>query len=263
MSNMHEAMLDDVAVYALGALAPNEAQRVHDHLASCESCAAEYAALAPAVAAIGMSAEACADPDHGAITVPALLKSRIMRQVRREAGTLGTIPAKPSAVRPLLWPAYLVAAACFAFALFSSLLNLSLMQQLKATQSQTASLARRSNDLARSLVDERTTVADITSDQAERFNIADGQIVRVNHRIYLTLHGMQTPGRGKVYQAWTLPKGGKLMAPSSTFVPDAHGSAIVELPINADTTQAVAVSIEPEGGSKAPTSKPVIVQALN
>jgi anti-sigma-K factor RskA len=53
------------------------------------------------------------------------------------------------------------------------------------------------------------------------------------------------------------------MDPSVTFVPNQHGVAIVALPVDATTTQAVAVSVEPYGGSKAPTSTPVVVQSLN
>lgn len=253
-------MLDDVAVYAVGALSPTHARRVRDHLASCEACAAEYAALAPTVALIGMSQEACPDAEHGAVTVSPLLKARIMRRVRSTSQDV--LPRSGRSSRSLIWPAYLVAAACFAIAIFSTLLNLSLMQQLKSSQTQVSAAQNRSSSLARSLVDERTELADIASGQGQRFAVPGGQIVRVRHRLYLTLHDLALPAHGKIYQAWTLPKGSKLMAPSTTFVPDSHGSAIVALPVNADITSAVAVSVEPEGGSKQPTSKPILVQSL-
>lgn len=260
MNAPHESMLDDVAVYALGALPPADARRVADHIASCEACAAEYRALAPAAASVGMAAAACESAEQGAVTVSPLLKSRIMRQVRRETDSPQSRPR--TRVRTIVWPAYLVAAACFVFALYSSLMNLSLMQQLKSAQTQLAQAERHSAAMAENLATERQTVADLTSNQAERFNVADGQIVRVNHHLYLTMHDMPAPQRGKVYQAWTLPKGSKTMAPSVTFVPDARGAAVIALPENADKTAAVAVSVEPQGGSKQPTSKPLVVQSL-
>jgi len=260
MTAPHESMLDDVAVYALGALPASDARRMQDHIASCESCAAEYRALAPAAAAVGMSAEACPDEERGAVVASPLLKARIMQQVRRDPGN--TARNRVSRRGPLVWPPYLVAAACFAIALYSSLMNLSLMQQLKSDQSQLSQTQHRSTALAQNLAAERETIADLTSDQAERFNIAEGQIVRVNHHLYLTLHDLRAPERGKVYQAWTLPKGSKVMEPSLTFVPDAHGAAVIALPQNADQTAAVAVSVEPQGGSKQPTSKPLVVQSL-
>ncbi|MDQ2866073.1 MAG: anti-sigma factor [Candidatus Eremiobacteraeota bacterium] len=263
MSLMHEAMLEDVAVYALGALPSGEARRVRDHIATCAACASEYALLAPAVAVVGMSAEVFAE-DRSGITAPSpMLKSRIMRQVRRENPMAPNAPARVRGSRTIVWPAYLVAAACFAIAIFSSLLNLSLMQQLRTSQAQVAAVQHRSSGLARTLVDERTALADIASDRAQRFNVTDGQIVRVNHHIYLTMHGMEAPPHGKVYQAWTIAKGTKTVAPSSTFVPDSHGSAVIALPVNADSIKSVAVSIEPEGGSKAPTSKPIILQTVD
>ena len=259
MSAPHDAMLDDVAVYALGALPHHEARRVADHIASCDICAAEYRALAPAASSVGISVEACPSATEGAVTVNPLLKSRIMNRVRQEVKA----PAKPRGrERTVVWPPYLVAAACFAIALYSSLMNLSLMQQLKSEEGQVSQVEHRSTALAANLAMERSTIADLTSDRAQRFDVEDGQIVRVNHRLYLTMHGMPSPQRGKVYQAWTLPTGGKIMEPSLTFVPDAHGAAVIALPVNADKTAAVAISVEPQGGSKQPTSKPLVVQSL-
>jgi anti-sigma-K factor RskA len=52
------------------------------------------------------------------------------------------------------------------------------------------------------------------------------------------------------------------MAPSLTFEPGDNGEAILRLPESADAVTAVAVSVEPAGGSKQPTSKPVAVVAL-
>jgi len=37
----------------------------------------------------------------------------------------------------------------------------------------------------------------------------------------------------------------------------------VQLPVNASGLAAVALSVEPEGGSKAPTSKPTFIQPLS
>ncbi len=208
-----------------------------------------------------MTAEACADNESGAVAVSPLLKARIMKQVRSESNA--STGRKKNGARPLVWPPYFVAAACLAFGLYSSLMNLSLMQQLKSEQTQISQVEHRSTALAANLASERTALADLTSDQARRYDVADGQIVRVNKRLYLTLHDMSTPQHGKVYQAWTLPKGSKTMAPSVTFIPDAHGAAVIALPEDANNVSAVAVSVEPAGGSKQPTSKPVLLQTLD
>jgi len=69
--------------------------------------------------------------------------------------------------------------------------------------------------------------------------------------------------KGKVYQAWTIAKGTKTLAPSINFTPSAAGNAVVALPENGDNITLVALSVEPEGGSKAPTSKPTFVRPLS
>lgn len=245
----HDEMIDEVAVYALGALGAADAARVRAHIASCAACREEYEALAATVGVIGASVQEASPSD--------LLKGRIMREVRP------AVAAPARAGRGIVWPAYLVAAACFAVAVGLSLLNLSLIEQLKSAQSQVAQIQQRSSGLVHDLSSERSTVADLMDENAKRFDVPGGQIVRVNDRLYITMHDMPQPPKGKVYQAWTLPKGGKLMVPSLTFVPDAHGVAVVALPVQAAQTVAVAVSVEPEGGSKQPTSKPLVVQQLD
>jgi anti-sigma-K factor RskA len=161
----------------------------------------------------------------------------------------------------IVWPVYLVAAVCFAVAVASSLVNLSLMEQLKSAKARAAALDTRSRGLAHNLAGEEMTVADLMSDDAHRYDVSGGQVVVVRDRIYLTMHDMAAPPRGRVYQAWTLPKNARAMTPSATFLPDAHGVAVVSLPASARATAAVAVSVEPDGGSRTP-STPLFVQKL-
>jgi anti-sigma-K factor RskA len=53
------------------------------------------------------------------------------------------------------------------------------------------------------------------------------------------------------------------MAPSVTFTPNSDGVAIVALPVDATRVGTVAVSVEPDGGSKAPTTTPTFVRPLS
>ena len=222
------AMLDDVAVYALGALPPAEAQRVREHMATCPQCQEEYAQLTAAATAVGLAAETSGN----AATCPStLLKPRIMRLVRADAAKPAEI-VKPKA-KPV-WPAYLVAAACLAFALITSAWNLALNGRLNSQ-------------------------AQVTE---KHYVIASGEIVTRGDRIYMAMRSLPAPPPGKVYQAWTLAKGEKRVAPSVTFVPDVHGTTLVALPVDASSLAAVAISVEPEGGSKQPTSKPIAVVPL-
>lgn len=249
----HEELLDSVAVYALGALPPDEARAVREHLEECEECRREYRALAPAAAAVGYSAEACEDATSGAVAPPGpLLKKRIMAQIRPNVGEL-------RAVRPIVWPAYAVAAACLALALVMSIVNISLNEEMRTSQAQLAQMNRHSAALMRDLDYQRTELADLIAPDSERYAVNNGEVLRHGSRIYIAMSSLPAPPRGKVYQAWTLRDGASQMTPSVTFVPNSAGVAVVSIPGNNAHVAAVAVSVEPDGGSKQPTSKPTFV----
>lgn len=165
--------------------------------------------------------------------------------------------------RPIVWPAYLVAAVCFAVAVTLSLINLSLIEQLKTAQSQLTLAHTRTTGLVRDLAGERGTLADLMDDDAQRFEITGGQVVRVRNHLYITMHDLAQPPRGRVYEAWTMPKTGTALQPALTFVPDSHGVAVVTLPVDAKDVAAVEITLEPDGGSKAPTSKPLVLEQLD
>lgn len=160
------------------------------------------------------------------------------------------------------WPAYLVAAACFAIALISSIANISLLGQLKQEQRERASLSERSTALARNLVQERTALSDVLDMRANRYPIAGGEIITHGSRIYLALHALPEPPHGKVYQAWTRTRDATKMTASPTFLPDARGAALVVLTADARSAAEVSVTLEPDGGSKEPTSKPLMDSQL-
>jgi anti-sigma-K factor RskA len=250
----HE-MLDDVAAYALGALPANDVRRVREHMAGCAECRDEYRALAATVATIGVSAES----EHGPSD---LLKARIMQRVRSEA-VKPSIHERARPPRAPVWPAYLVAAAALVIALLSSVSNISLTGKLHQAEAELARTTSRSIGLSQDLAVQRATIADIADSASKHYDVSSGQVVTDAGRVYIALHDLPEPPHGKVYQAWSLPKGSEKMVPSVTFVPDAHGIAVIGLPsVDARITTAVAVSVEPDGGSKAPTSKPVFVVPL-
>ena len=165
--------------------------------------------------------------------------------------------------RPIVWPAYLVAAVCFAVAVTLSLINLSLIEQLKTAQAHLALASTRANGLVRDLASERSTLADLMDDDAQHFEITGGQVVRIRDHLYITMHDLAQPPRGRVYEAWTMSKNSTVLEPALTFVPDTHGVAVVALPVAAKDVAAIEITLEPDGGSKAPTSKPLVVEQLD
>jgi anti-sigma-K factor RskA len=214
--NHEEAFLEDVAVYALGALPADQAQKVRAHMNACAICREEHRRLAPAVNALAHDA----DPS---LTPSPLLKRRIMRAIAERP--------RPNALVYALSAAciVLVAALGAAFAAFGG------------TQARQAQL-----------------IARLTSPQAQHYSVANGEVIRTGSALYIALQHAPPLPPGKVYQAWTLPKGVRRMVPSITFVPR-NGSALVRLPVDGRLLAAVALSVEPAGGSKQPTTSPTFV----
>lgn len=257
--NAHETMLDDVAVYALGSLPADEAENVRAHIAACDECREEYAQLRPAAGAVAFAAEACPDQEHGAVVASPLLKTRIMQQIRRDVPQPKANVGEMRAVRPIVWPAYAVAAACLIIALVTGIMNISLNDQVRQTHTELAQIDTQNHRLLQELARQRLALADLVSPDSQRYGVDHGQVVRHGKRLYLAMEALPPPPKGKVYQAWTLRSGAARMSPSVTFVPDAGGVAMVPIPVDASSVAAVAVSIEPDGGSKQPTSTPTFV----
>jgi anti-sigma-K factor RskA len=234
----HDEMLDNVAAYALGALPADEAKAVAAHLQTCPECREEYRALRPAVTAVGYTAEACTNPSVGATASP-LLKERLMRQVRAEAASRRRAPA---------WPGYAVAAASLALAVGGGLAAVTFNARIERDRT--------------AMVRQAQTIDDLAAADATRRPFGHGEVLMHRQRLYLMMHRLPMPPHGMVYQAWTQPKGAKRMAPSITFVPEPNGESIVRLPESAEQVAAVAVSMEPAGGSLQPTSKPIAIATL-
>jgi hypothetical protein len=68
---------------------------------------------------------------------------------------------------------------------------------------------------------------------------------------------------GKIYEMWIIPKGGKPV-PAGLFQSAMEGTALYVRrgPVDVNTTGAVAVTLENEGGAPQPTSEPIIVAAI-
>ncbi|MEX1046810.1 MAG: anti-sigma factor [Actinomycetota bacterium] len=69
--------------------------------------------------------------------------------------------------------------------------------------------------------------------------------------------GLESPPQGKVYELWMI-EGDEAPVPGPTFVPE-EGSAIERVPLDPSVSDVMAVTIEPEGGSKQPTTDPIYI----
>lgn len=248
MNERDDAFSESIATYALGALPANEAAEVAAHIVSCAACRAEYDDLRGVANLVGFSAEST--PSELDELTAARMKSRVMAAVRTDV----TMRRKANP-----WFAYGLAAAAVVFAVFSSIDDAGLRSRV-ADQSQTIATLQSQNADSTAL-ERRLALA--AAPGSRRFPVANGEVIESNGHILIALSGFPAAPSGKVYQAWTLARGAKAVAPSVTFTTDATGHALVELPESAANLVAVAVSAEPPGGSKAPTSKPNFIRTLS
>jgi hypothetical protein len=254
-----DAMLDLVAGYALGVLPRSEHALVTAYLLANPQARAEFEALRPVADLVGLAAEEPVDSSR-----TARMKQRVMATVRAPAAVSAPVSARPAGGERSSWfvGAGLAAAAAVVFALVSTIQNFSLRSDLANANSRAASLQAQMAQNERVRMRDREMVADLIATDAQRFPVPQGEVIRRGTHIYLTLHSLPPLPHGRVYQAWTIAKGAKTLAPSIVFTPSAAGNAVVALPENAEALAVVALSVEPEGGSKAPTTKALFVRPL-
>jgi anti-sigma-K factor RskA len=251
-------MMELVALYALGVLPREEAALVAAFLANDDAARAEYVELRASADALAYSAEEPVDSARSA-----RMKERLLARVRNEPsnGTIARRRIGPNA--GWLWAASLATAASLLLAIISTVQFFGMQGRYSQASLRNGSLTTQVAQAQRESQRDRQMLTDLVSRDARRYEVAQGGVVVRGDRIYLTLSKLPPLPRGKVYQAWTLPKGAKAVQPSLTFSPNADGVAVVALPVDASKVGAVAVSVEPEGGSKTPTTTPTFVRPIS
>ena len=88
-----------------------------------------------------------------------------------------------------------------------------------------------------------------------------GTVVATSGVVRLDARGLSAPPAGKTYQAWLIHPNAKPV-PEPTFSVSASGEGQVAMSAQAVKGDVVAVTVEPVGGSQAPTTKPLLVATL-
>ncbi|MGH7756732.1 MAG: anti-sigma factor domain-containing protein [Vulcanimicrobiaceae bacterium] len=236
-----DELLDSIAALALGVVPADEARALRAHMAECPVCAAEYATLAPAAMLVGYGAEA------GAGELDDLRSARMRSRIF--AATSKPTPTVPVPLdRPWLpWAAAAAAAAVIA---------LGALANDFALRSQTGEDANRIAAL-------ESQVRTFASCNAPRYAVPGGTVVRCGEHVLLAMNAMPELPAGHVFQVWTMAQGATGVTPSVTFVRQPDGTALVTVPNAPANLTAIAVSIEPTGGSPQPTTKPLFIKQLS
>jgi anti-sigma-K factor RskA len=234
----HERWSEDVAAYMLGALEPEQAAELERHAEGCEHCQAEIRWLTPALDALPEGVERLEPPRE--------LRERVMAEVRmdvtptdvsgdepaatglfgRASSWLRELGSGPMGLRPVVGfaAAVLVVAAVAGFAIGGGIGS----DEGGATSTVVAGKA-----------------PGVT---AKMVSEGDGGTLHLDNV-------KQLPG-DRVLEAW-VQRDGEIEPVEALFVPDREGRASTELP-DMDGVEVVMVTTEPEGGSKSPTSAPIV-----
>lgn len=238
---------ESVASYLLGALPEDEHARFVGHLVGCQTCSGEIDDLRVVVDALPLAAPPAApSPD---------LEGRLMHIVSAEAALLRAsgatadepVPARPERVRPepkAPWwrPRALALRPLPAAVAASVLLAIGV----------TAGVLLSNRD-GTTTVPAQVRLAS-APDATAALLLDDGDRVRLRVRDF------PAPAGGDIYQVWLKLRDRE--APVSAdvlFTPAGDGSATVDLRRDLRGVEQVLVTPEPDGGSPAPTSEPVIV----
>jgi anti-sigma-K factor RskA len=230
----HDRWEDAAGAYVLGALPDDERVGFEAHVETCASCRAELEELRGAAEALPVSPPA--------MRPPVALKARIMAEVEREAALLAA--AGPQADRPAAksrrerrrWFGMPVGAIA-ALACVALLAGLGLGAVLFNVSGKTLQFTPSGNAAVAEL--------DVSGDKA-----------------VLVARGLPSPGNGRTYQVWLKRPGEAPMPTAALFTPRRDGSATATVTGKLADGDQVLVTAEPDGGSPAPTSKPILAATM-
>ena len=226
--------------YAVDALDDIERAQFERHLAECPACRDEVAGLR----------EAAAELSHTtAVAPPAALRDRVLAEI----ATVRPLPPETSTAAPVVrhipWyqrTGLVVAAAVAAIALGATAV---VTHPWSNDVGQTLSATERVLDAP----DAQKVSAPVPSVSGASITVVRSTS---RHRAVMMTDGVPAPPPGKVYQAWYLEPDGRMV--SVGLMSSVHDGEPVLLNRDAAVAQAVAITLEPAGGSPSPTQQPLV-----
>jgi anti-sigma-K factor RskA len=231
---------DDFELYALGVLDHEESAAIEAHLRTgCTTCEARLRD-AVAVNALVMSMV----PE---VVPPARLKRRVLASVGVQRMGWG-------------WLGAMAAACMLVVALWLSVQERSRAGELAQARRTIIQVSSQRDHLqqALSFLDDPTTLP-VSFGKGQPLPPHGNVFIQPKLGVLLIASNLPTAQQGKIYEMWVIPKGG---APRPAGLFQSEGGTAVHIlsgPVDLATLGAVAVTLEPEAGSQAPTSTPIIV----
>lgn len=238
----HPEMNELYELYALGVLEPELAREIEQHLRDhCAYCAERIASALALTSSLATLAE-LHEP-------PADLRRRVL------ASTAPVSPSRPRAWLPAIIGLSAACAALLLVAIFTTNSFRSARNRISALETERRQLEETIEILSKS---------DTRAVEFGRAAEPHGRVF-VNRNNGLVFVGSALPeiASNRTFQLWLIPAQG---APESAgiFRPNTKGDFVQvrSTPVDTARIHAVAVSVEPSGGSPAPTTKPILIVPL-
>lgn len=238
-------------LYALGLLEDPERSEAAAHIGrNCPNCVPEYKKARELNAVLLASLpEAAPSPQ---------LRRRILASVGAGPGRSGLMAWLPYALA-------IVPALIVGLVLAGRLRERD--QQLAQRDASIRSAEAAHRDTLTRLQRSETVVSFLQAPDTRQVTFGKGPqgrvLVHATRGVLLLANNLPPAGPGKAYEMWIIPKGGA-PRPAGVFQSDPSGNAlhIAAGPVDLGATGAIAVTVEPEAGSPAPTTTPFIVAPL-
>jgi anti-sigma-K factor RskA len=236
---VHNDYKEMIPARALSTLDAAEERALNEHLENCAECRKELEDWQATAATLALAS----DPAEPSPKV----RERILSEVRKDrSSTPEVIPFKSPPRN--VWSSFGTLGAIAAVVLFTALsIGLAVLWR------QNQRLARENKFVA--LVNTPgARVSELRGVEPRQGETAKLAYDRAGRAILMASKLPSVP-QGKAYQLWFIV-GDKPPVPGKTFVPDKTGNAILEdeIPRDAVDASVFAITVEPEGGSSAPTS---------
>ena len=256
--NNHDVLREQSAFYALGNLSEAERSAFEAHLSECAECKGDVTAFLEVCGALAQTVEQH-DP-------PAALRRRILGAARRAPEP----PRRLSALAPWLAAAAMLVVTVgigdYAVQLRQRVSNLEV--QLRDALVRVDNGERRIAVALRAAADAQTPLAILTAPDVRRIDLAGQPAApRASARAFwsrsrgLVLTGSNLPAlpAGRTYQLWFVTPQAPVSA--GLLKPDEAGrlTMVLNTPADIPAPAALAVTIEPEGGSPGPTGAKYLV----
>jgi anti-sigma-K factor RskA len=248
----HEQIREDLALYAVGALTPEEARDLEAHVSGCPSCREELEGLRAAAAQIALAVEPVAPP--------AQLRGQLMHRLENRA------PAPVLIRKQTVW--FWIPAIAAMLLLFVAA---RLWLENRGLRTQDRQLALELSENQQNLERANKLISGFTAADAQRITLAAS-----GAKVQPEAKTVYSPSRGslilladhleglppeKVYELWLLPANGSKPIPAGTFRPDQQGkAAMIRSQFGSGiTAKGFAVTVENAPGSATPTMPIILV----